>query len=265
MKKTLVFILTATTLLCAFGLQTVAADKTTVYVTIANGSLVMTQEPIIVTDVDSDGSLTIYDALCCAHEAKYEGGAAAGFGVSSGDYGMFISKLWGIENGGSCGYYVNNTLATGLTNAVKDGDIIVAFIYQDTSAFSDAYAYFNVNTAYAAENEEITLTLFSSGYDADWNTVVAPVEEAFVLINGEASSHTTGAEGKVTLKFDAAGTYVISALSSEQTLVPPVCVVTVSEPAPETGDTVAVFALAVTLCLIAAAAVLLARRNSYEK
>ena len=93
MKKIFVFILTAAMLLCAFSLQTAAADKITVYVTIANGSLVMTHEAITVTDIDGDDLITLYDALYCAHEAKFEGGAAAGFDTATGDYGLYLLKL----------------------------------------------------------------------------------------------------------------------------------------------------------------------------
>ena len=39
----------------------------------------------------------------------------------------------------------------------------------------------------------------------------------------------TDAVGKAALTFDAAGTYVVSAVSESMTLVAPVCIVTVNE------------------------------------
>ena len=80
-KRILVPVMLLAMLVCIFNVQAFAAEEpVTVYVTIANGSLVMTQEPVTVTDIDKDGSLTINDALYLAHEAKYQGGAAAGYG-----------------------------------------------------------------------------------------------------------------------------------------------------------------------------------------
>ena len=69
---------------CLAIVPALAADGATVYVTIANGSLVMTQEAINVTDADGDGTLTINDALFLAHEAGFSGGAAAGYASEVG-------------------------------------------------------------------------------------------------------------------------------------------------------------------------------------
>ena len=65
-----------------------AATDVTVLVTIAdaNGDLVLAMEPVTVIDIDEDGLLTINDALYCAHEEAYEGGAAAGYASAMSDY-----------------------------------------------------------------------------------------------------------------------------------------------------------------------------------
>ena len=96
------FILLGMCGITAFAAETPQAE---VYVTIADGSgqLVLAQEAISVTDTDNDGVLTINDALYAAHEAKYDGGAAAGYASSVGQYGLAMDKLWGTENGGSYG------------------------------------------------------------------------------------------------------------------------------------------------------------------
>jgi hypothetical protein len=61
--------------------MTDAAETAKISVTIADkGNLVMSQEEVTVTDIDGDGTLTINDTLYAAHEATYEGGAAAGYG-----------------------------------------------------------------------------------------------------------------------------------------------------------------------------------------
>ncbi len=262
-------VLSAICLIAAlFCFPAVAADNTaTVYVTIANGSLVMTQKAVTVTDTDKDGKLTINDALYLAHEAGFEGGAAAGYAAASGSYGLSITKLWGVANGGSYGYYLNNVSAMGLTDPVKNGDYLTAFIYTDTTAFSDAYSYFNVNTAKSAAGEKLTLTLSSAGYDANWNPVVKPVADAVITVNGKDTTFKTDADGKVTLTLDA-GTYTVSASSATAVLVPPVCTVTVTGNAPSTGDAAGYVMLA-TLAAAALAAALfgssLLRRKEYEK
>jgi len=226
MKKFLSFLLAV--ILCigtmAAGVSAVAVPE--VYVTIANaGTLVAAQAPVIVTDIDADGSLTINDALYCAHEMLFEGGAAAGYASGQSQYGLSLNKLWGVENGGSYGYYVNDASAWSLTDPIKDGDYINAFVYTDLTAWSDAYAYFNAATAEAVCSQALTLTLSYNGYDANWNMVSTPCANAAVTANGEI--YTADAEGKVTLSFDKPGHYVITAASDTITLVPPVCTVTV--------------------------------------
>ena len=111
MKKTkitslimaLVLVLTLTAALFTVA---ASADGVTVYVTVSNGTLMLTSRAVSVTDVDGDGALTINDALVLAHDAAYEGGSAAGYASATGTYGLAITKLWGVENGGSYGYYI---------------------------------------------------------------------------------------------------------------------------------------------------------------
>lgn len=213
----------------AFAEGTEATAK--VYVTISDGTgkLVLTQEEITVTDKNNDGTLTIDEALFATHEAKYEGGAAAGYGSVVSSWGLSLTKLWGVENGGSYGYYVNNASAIGLGDEVKEGDYINAFIYTDTTSWSDKYTLFDKNTATVIAEEEITLTLSAAGYDASYNPITVPVQNATITLNGESTEYKTDEDGKVTLKLPHSGTYVISAVSSTDTLVPPVLTLTVEE------------------------------------
>ncbi|MGN1345467.1 MAG: hypothetical protein ACI4V1_01670 [Eubacteriales bacterium] len=243
MKKFLSAAITLLLLLGTCGSMVFAAETdaaATVYVTIsdANGQLVLTQEAITVTDADADGALTINDALYAAHEAKYEGGAAAGYGSGMTDYGLSLNKLWGTENGGSYGYYLNDASAWSLTDPVADGDAINAFVYTDLTAWSDQYCFFNVRNVEGTAGDTITLTLSAAGYDAEYNPITVPVENAVLTIDGVKTTYTTDANGSVSLSLGEADTYVLSAVSDTMTLVPPTCIVTVKA-APVVSETTA--------------------------
>ncbi len=268
MKKILSIALSVLVLISVFCLTAWADDAASaeVYVTIAdqNGKLVLVQEKITVDDRDNDGILTVSDALYCAHEKKYDGGAEAGYSIVHGEWGFSLTKLWGVENGGSYGYYVNNASAMGLGESIKAGDYVNAFIYTDLATWSDTYCFFDVNVKDAIEGDEITLTLSYLGYDADWNSVILPVEGAIITIDGISTEIKTDAEGKATVKLDKAGELVISVTSESQTLVPPVCKVSVSEKA---SDSVAIVCVIAVVILVAAAAVVvvLKKKKTNEK
>jgi hypothetical protein len=60
--------------------------------------------------------------------------------------------------------------------------------------------------------------------------VTYAVQGAFLIVDGEVDdSIVTVAEGQFVLTFPEAGVYTISAVSNDLTLVPPVCIVTVTE------------------------------------
>ena len=126
MKK-MISVLLAILLLCTF------CYAETVYVTISDsqGRLTIPHSAIDITDADADGIITIHDVLFAAHEAFYVGGAEAGYAVSMGDFGLCINKLWGEDNGGSYGYYVNNASAFNLADPVKEGDSVYAYAFTD--------------------------------------------------------------------------------------------------------------------------------------
>ncbi len=274
MKKILSLTLALLMLIGMFSINAFAADTTpaadaTVYVTIANkGSLVAVQEAITVKDNNSDGVLTIDEALYAAHEAKYEGGVAAGYTSSVGSYGLSIDKLWG-DTSYAFGYYINNASARSLADEVKDGDYVNAFVYSDLTTWSDKYCFFDKNTASGTEDGTLTLTLSYAGYDASYNSVALPVEGATITIDGVATAFKTDAEGKVTITLDKAGDVVIGATSDSMTLVPPVCKVNVVEKAPDTtpdttpdntddkepDNTVLVVCIVVAVVVVAAGAV----------
>lgn len=225
MKRTLALTLAMLMLLCSMSVSAFAAsDSATVYVSIADkGSLAVAQKEVTVTDIDSDGALTVNDALYAAHEAAYSGGAASGYSYyTHKDYGLSLGKLWG-DSSGNFGYYINNKSCWSLADTVKDGDYLNAFVYSDSKFYSDKYCFFDTYTVEADANTDIELTLSYAGYDASWNPVTLPLEGAEITVDGEATGVKTDANGKATIQIDGNGTYVISAASSSLTLVPPVC------------------------------------------
>ena len=217
MKNTIILVLTLV-LLCAF------ANAETIYVTISDGQgkLALAHEAFEVSDTDADGAITICDALVSAHEAAYAGGAEAGFKTMDTDYGISLDRLWGVENGGSYGYYLNNLSPNSLLDAVKDGDHLYAYAFTDLESWSDTFCFFDFAAIETSADFELTLT--SQGYDADWNVVYAPVEGAVITVNGEDSGFVTDADGKAKIGLKDAGEYVISAHSDQINLVPPVCI-----------------------------------------
>lgn len=222
----------------------------TVYVTIANATVKLAHAPVAVKDTDGDGKLTINDALTLAHDAHFEGGASAGYASAASEWGLSLTRLWGVENGGSYGYYLNNKSAMGLADQVADGDSIYAFVYTDTVGFSDIYCYFDQNRLTAAAGESLTLTLTSAGYDANWQPVTAPLAGAAITVDGKATDLLTDAEGRVTLTLTE-GEHIIGAVHNEKHITPPVCVATVTAAqSPATGDMAVVY-----ICLLALATV----------
>lgn len=270
MKKLLSITLTVLLLLSTLALGVFAEDLSAeVYVTIAdeNGKLVLAQEKITVTDIDGDSKLTINDALYCAHEAKFEGGASAGYGSALLTWGLSLTKLWGVENGGSYGYYVNDLMAMGLGDEVKSGDRINAFIYTDTTTWSDTYCYFDVNSASVKENGKLTLTLNALGFDKDYNQIEVPVKDAVITLDGVATEFKTDENGKVTLTLDKVGSFVISATSASQRLVPPALTVEVSadiQPSPNTGDATLAYVILFIAALFGAIGLTLTVKKRYE-
>lgn len=214
--------------LCMFACKAKEDEipENAIYVTISDGSLALVRRAVSLSDADGDGATTIGDALVLAHDAAYEGGAAAGFGAAETEYGLSMTKLWG-NTSGAYGYCVNDASAMSLYDAVAVGDHVYAYVYRDLETWSDVYSYFDRSAVETAKGEQVTLTLTYVGYDAAWNLVTAPVADAVITLNGEATSYTTDAEGKVTLSFDKKGSYTLSATSETLTLVPPVCVVAV--------------------------------------
>lgn len=204
-----------------------------VFVSIAdeNGALALPQASVSVTDKDADGALTINDALICAHEAFCPAGAE-GYASGNTDFGVSIFKLWNSNGKTGFGFYLNGQMAFSLSDAVKAGDYLDAYVFTDTVSYSDAYSYFDKRTVSAAVGEEVSLKIVKIGFDESFSPVALNAGEGItILLNGEQTEYATDSEGCVTLTFSAPGTYTVSASSASAeglTLVPPVCIVTVA-------------------------------------
>lgn len=217
-------------LLCGgIALAETPALSAEVYVSITDetGALVLACDLVTVTDADADGTLTISDALFAAHAENHEA-AAGGFGTAVTEYGLSLTKLWGVENGGSYGYCLNDASAWSLLDPVAAGDHVKAYVYTDLAAWSDTYCWFDRTFVEAAAGSGVALTLSAAGFDDMWNPVTLPVAGAVLTVNGEAAEAVTDTEGKAVLTFAEAGVYVVSAVSETQNLVAPVCIVTVT-------------------------------------
>ncbi len=229
MKKTRIFaIMAVLALLAGILALPVSAGGLEVLVAISDGNpengVELAWEKVTVADCDSDGQLTINDALFSAHEKFYKGGAAAGYASSSTEFGVSLNKLWGVENGGSYGYYINDSSPLSLSDTVEDGDRIYAYAFADLSAWSDMYTFFDRCQLDAEDGEEVALTLSGAAFDAEWNPVTVPVEGAKILVDGKDTGVVTDAEGKAVIALNGNGQQVISARSDSAVLVPPVCV-----------------------------------------
>ena len=229
MKKLIVAAVAAIITCSAMSITAFADEESAkVFITVVDGEgkFAVAQEAVSVTDIDKDGKLTVNDALVIVHDKFFEGGSDAGYKTIETQYGQSIDKLWGIENGGSYGYYVNNASAMGLSDPVKEGDYLNAFVYPDPNAWATTYySWFDKNTAEADEGTEIEVTLKRARFDENYQMVPVAVEGATITVNGTASDVKTDADGKAKIKLDNAGKNIISATADGgMTLIAPVLV-----------------------------------------
>lgn len=256
MKKLMTVCMMFLLVLGVFDTAVAAQDAATpkVYVSIAdaNGTPVVAHLAVDLgsADANADGKITVDEVLRAAHEEKYPGGAAAGYASVESEWGVSLTKLWGTENGGSYGYYVNNTAAMSLSDEVKQGDYVYAYVYRDLETWSDTYCYFDVETVSVRAGESVTLTLTSVGFDAEYQPVHTPLANAVITLNGQKTDLRTDADGKATVTLKDSGSILISAVDDGKVLVPPVCVAEVAALQTTSNRT-----MEVLICLFAVVAV----------
>ena len=206
--------------------QVSEAEPITVVVNVSvEGEAKMFNSSVYVTDIDKDGTITIDEALYAAHDAGYNEGVENGYATAETQWGLSLTKLWGVENGGSYGYYVNNKAAMSLSDPLAEGDYLDAFAYKDTTGYSDAYTFFDKRSVELdlSQTSTFELNLSYVGYDADWNTVTLPLKDAVITIDGEKTDFVTDENGNVTITADQDGVFRVSAVSDSMILVPPAC------------------------------------------
>ena len=148
-------------------------------------------------EIPAEGT-TVGDVIKAMHKNWFKDGEA-GYVTTTGQYGEMITKLWGIENGGSYGYYINGGMAMGLTDPVKPGDRVDVFVYKDAAGYSDVYIYMTAE----ANGDTVKVTVKAMGYDANWNPVwkeLAGVKISTIGKDGKltGTGAVTGADGTAT-------------------------------------------------------------------
>ena len=204
-----------------------AADSITVYASvIRNGEFVTEKNNELMAYVPvtlDNQSPTIDDAFIALHENCYIDGAS-GYRTTQMPSSTSITKFWGVESE-YVSYYNNNNYAMGLTDIVENGAHLVLWFYQDTTSWSDTYTFFDKTTAGVISGDTLNLTLTQAGYSEN-----SPLSGATITVDGaELPEIITDAEGKASLSFEEGGTYTVSAKYANSYIVPPVCIVTVTE------------------------------------
>ncbi len=246
MKKLLSIVMALTFVLTAFSGVVFASNEETnaitAYVTVSrHGEFVKTKTgdiavmlPVKLTEKPE---YTLEDLFSELHSLYYDG--EEGYTSATGDYGAYITKLWG-DDSGNFGYQINGGTESvmGLTHPVENGDVVDAVVYRNLYPDTENYTKFEAYSAETLINKDFEITLSQAGYDENWNTVFSPCEGATITVNGEKTELLTDTDGKTVLSFDNEGIYVVSACKEKtinentenEKIVPaitaPVCVVT---------------------------------------
>ena len=211
--------------------------------------------PVTVKDADADGILTFHDALVALHEAY----RAEGYTLQKGGT---VAKLWGVETNATS-FFKNREELTKMVNfktsTVADNDQLYAVVVTDKTDRADCFTWFDKTelTVKAGESFQLTLTGKSDDYAKSGATTI-PVgtweDGAFTALKNAK----TDIDGNVTLSFDKAGTYIVTAkgilpglrydydFDYEEDIdcptIAPYCVVTVEEAAkPGPADSATVY------------------------
>jgi len=220
-------LLALTMLMPLFSITATASDGITAYVSVVqNGEFVTGKNggSIAYAPVTVKGQTpTIDDAFIALHENYFIEGAG-GYETTRMDWGTSVTKFWGSYST-SVSYYNNNSYAYGLTDTIEDGAHLVFWFYRDAESWSDTYTFFDKTTAAVVSGDALELTLTQAGYSES-----SPLNGAVITVDGEEVADViTDAEGKFSLIFEEGGTYTVSAGYADSYIVPPVCIVTVSE------------------------------------
>ena len=206
-----------------------------VLVSIADkGSIELSYAPVNVSDRNGDGAIDIDEVMYAAHDKYYEGGAVKGYASAAGDYGAYITRLWGDESG-NFGYFVDNKMSMGLDDTVGEGQHVYAYVNANAYPNNDAYAYFDDADIDAEQYVKTTVKLIAqNGYDENWSPKFEGYEKA-ALKAYSADLKTAVADfkavslgnGEYSVSFSHAGDYLIVATAENNAIIPAVCRVSV--------------------------------------
>ncbi len=163
----------------------------------------------------SNGSYTLDDVFTEFHELYYEGDS--GYSSYEGDWGLAIDTLWG-DDSGLFGYQVNRGTESvmGLSHTVDNGDFIDVYINESVYPDNEAYSCFDVSEATFIPGVPFEITLTgAAGYDENFNTIFAPVENAVITIDGIETDIITDSYGVAEITIDDTEKHIISAVKNK--------------------------------------------------
>ncbi len=203
--------------------------KISVYVSVsAQGAPAQTKDgkPAAQLKVTVPEGSTVEDAIIAAHAAYCPDGAE-GWEMAESDWGLSMVKIWGSYDGVGA-WYLNGVMPMEQANTVtaSDGDYVDLILYGPD--WSDSYTRFDLRTAAAAAGEAVTLTLTYDVFDENWVAAPEALAGATVKLADGTVLGSTGKDGKVTLSFNKAGTYVVTAEDPDMAITAPLCVITVT-------------------------------------
>lgn len=154
--------------------------------------------------------------------------------IVKGKYGYYIKGIADISAGTQSGwmYAINNESPAVSVDKqeIKDGDSLTVYFVE---SYSTVYSFFDKTKVNALKGKEVTLTLKGNFFDENYVAYKKGIEGAEVLVNDEPYGDlVTDKDGKVTLKFDKPGTYIVSArkldASNNPVISRPYCEISVS-------------------------------------
>lgn len=211
----------------------------------AKDGSIMVNKSVTVKDIDEDGVLSYDEALVALHKRYYASGAK-GYSAPEG----WVTKFWGDENGNYLFFKNNDSLKSSpAAEKVQAGDRLLASVNSDNNYYADWFAMFDKDSISVSEGAAFSLKLTGDeGMKSDFapNNPVNGVKVG-VWNDGQfqqIESKTTDTKGQVSLSFDKAGIYYVTAFGTVKEIGPsyfpdeykleidcpimaPVCIVTV--------------------------------------
>ena len=198
------------------------ADDAKVTITVSDQGIIasdksgnaMVDKDVTVKDLDSDGHLSYDEALVAAHK-EYHPDGADGYNADSGQWGLYVTKIWG-KNTGNCFFMTNGEKnASGVDQSeVKEGDKLYVSVNKDDTNYADWYTYFNKTSKEVDQYESFTLNL--KGYQGMGGTDAKNIEGVKVGIWNEGTfeqigTAVTNKSGNAEIKINEPGSYIVTA------------------------------------------------------